>query len=154
MSIKMRKGSAVPIVISEKVVRKAPETVRTTKYLGLRAGFSNLFNKVTGKVVELVHDTFFHEYTDVIDEGVVEEHHYIINIGGHRDEPELMVKKAVVKPPCAHHYEIISFEEEAQPTPAPVAAPEMENSIGELHKAEGRVFKGWTTDRPVPVRRQ
>jgi len=141
MGIRIRKGAAVPIVISEKVVKNEPEAKRHTKFLGFRAGLSNLINTVKGKIAETIHQSFYHEYIDEVDMGVIEETHYVLQIGGTEHQPKLTVEKTPYKPPCAHHYEIITVSEEAE-----------EADESEPEKPESDIQQGFTSARPIPQR--
>ena len=153
MTIRLKKGSAVPIVISEKVVKEAPKTIRKTSFIGFRKGLSNLVDSVKCKFAELIHESFFEEKIEVIDPGVIDEKHYVVQIGGDEYDPQLTVERADYKPPCAHHYEVIKVEKEVQEPDSKsdyidkfVRPDESETA------SDGAVPRGWVTDRPTARR--
>lgn len=145
MTIRLKKGGSVPIVISEKEVERQPEIIRKGRWLGYKTGLLNLVKRAKIKVAELIHESFFEETYEVVDPGVVTETHYALQIGNDGHGPSLVVEEVPYMPHCAHHYEIIK-----------VTTPEEREAQEELTKTATRdpnsPFTGYQTERPRPRR--
>lgn len=137
MNVRMRGEEAVPIIIAHRTVTQEPKVNRRWKYVGIKAGLKAL----AGKVVELVHESFWEPETEVLEAGqssVVNYALQIVDTPG-ADQPELVVTRleGQAKPGCGFYCEVINVAHPEPSMQAPTHPESKAKAVGTRPKRGG-----------------
>lgn len=116
MDITMRGENAVPIVITHRTVKRAPQILRTKKFIGILEGLKTL----VVKAIEVVEDSFWTEEREIKDMGESRVVHYALDIendGTDSDSVHLVATRldGNSRPACGAHFEVVRVDEPEKP---------------------------------------
>jgi len=124
MNLFMKGDHSVPFLFAYRTVHQEPKVKKHSRFVGWKAGFAAL----TEKVVEVVLDSFWVTEQEVVDAGKSEVTNYAVEISDQpgASGPELVVTRLDGKsrPGCGIYCEIIKVEKTIAPTASPPTQPE------------------------------